>query len=184
MIGDSISAQNFVNLHCSLESQAALDTNRPDVHVLRAPPPHNHTAYVSLERTNVLYNIDQHAHELDYSSYHWSDQVPAGRAVGRKLVLLINTGAWFSQHKLHEEFGLKLASPHDADRVFQRTIDELFDHTLAEFRGVVFFRAISPGHTSGCEAAHSPLFNWDSFDRRNDYVREVSLVFFGKKIDF
>jgi hypothetical protein len=83
-----------------------------------------------------------------------------------------NTGAWYNTLKLTElnvtgsgHRGRVLAS--DADAMFRDSIDVLLNTTLREFRGVVLFRSITPGHTHGCKATASVDFGWHTFDERN-----------------
>ena len=168
-VGDSVTTQQWVNLYCAMERSGAVEHKH--AHESLLVPTYPSHAYVALSRTNVLYVVNANG-TFDFDKYHWSTRVPNASRGGRKLLLVINTGAWFSQHKLHEDLHVHVKSAHDADRVFRTVIDRLFDHTLSQFRGTVIFRSISPGHIHSCAAITSPLFNWDSFNEKNVYVRE------------
>lgn len=127
-------------------------------------------SYVDYWHSNLLFVLRHGA--IDFQRL---DGWQAHIEYGRKVVLVINTGAWYNQQKLHE-LGFKARSRHNdthsvsssaAEGLFRRVVTTLVRSTLAKFRGVVIFRAISPGHQHGCSAVHSALYNWDQFDQRN-----------------
>lgn len=172
LIGDSISRQVFVNLQCAFERAGVLNLTQT---YNRLAPLRSHPQLALLDpvteveshHTSFLYELIDGA--LDYSRperwYH-ND---------RKVIAVINTGAWFNRNKI-QLLGVTQVRPADADEWFERTIWQLLDVTLANFHGIVIFRSISPAHED-CGAvqpnndANVASFAWESFRRRNEFVR-------------
>jgi len=106
-------------------------------------------------------------------------------------ILFINTGLWFGPVKLTQ---LALLKPHQRNRfaaseaLFRKAVDQLFDTTLAGFRGQVVIRSISPGHAN-CrrlrplrnsvgagvkQPLHLDPYGWSWHTSRNTYLRKAA----------